>query len=180
MKGVSRTKWPKEQIELLKQLAAQGYSAKVINRLGLINKNVNSLQKMMCRIGLAKKIKIFKFPHEINQRFKSFLLNNWPGKTPQELADLWSQENYRYPANKRRVIHYLEKLQIKIPYGEVSRINYLRKKEEAIKKEMANMGAVFIAEKIRVERIKVMRKRLQNSKDIWTGMKIDSSLLLDE
>ena len=113
----ARPKWSQDQIEKLNCLASEGHSARFIHKSGELFQSINAIQKMMCRLGLAKKTKMFKFPHEVRERFKSFLVQNWQGRTPEELSDLWSKENFRFPSNKGKVISALVELKIKIPYG---------------------------------------------------------------
>jgi hypothetical protein len=167
----ARPKWSQDQIEKLNRLASEGHSARFIHKSGELFQSINAIQKMMCRLGLAKKTKMFKFPHEVKERFKSFLVQNWQGRTPEELSDLWSKENFRFPSNKGKVISALVELKIKIPYGEVQKINNLRKKEKKImeassfKKTLSN-----IDEKIRMERANMMRRRMEQKRNIWTGM----------
>ncbi len=161
-----RPKWSEENLKTLRCLVEQGYSAKKISEMGVWDQSRNSIQKMMCRLGIAKKNKVFKFPMEVKQKFKNFLLKNWEGKTPRDLMELWNRENSRFPSNKSKVVHYLTVLGIKISYGEVQKINVLRKKEELIRKSGAS-----VEQKIKMERIKMMQKRVKQNKDIWTGVK---------
>jgi hypothetical protein len=168
----TRPKWSQDQIEKLNRLASEGHSARSIHKSGELFQSVNAIQKMMCRIGLAKKNKVFKFPHEVREKFKSFLVQNWRGKTPEDLNELWNKENARFPSNKRKVIAALTKLKIKISYGEVQKINNLRKKEKKIMKDGSphERSSSGLAEKIRMERANLMRLRLEQNKNIWTGL----------
>ena len=165
-KGDYRANWPEEQIEELKRLVGQGYSARKISEMGVWSQSRNAIQKMMCRIGLAKRKKTFKFPMEVKEKFKSFLLKNWEGKTPEELLEIWNKENARFPSGKSKVVHYLTKLGVKISYGEVQRIKALRRKEERIASERTSSAV----DEIKRERIRMMRARAEKNRDIWTGM----------
>lgn len=123
-----RPKWEASELAVLKDSALKGFSAFKMKEMGLLPQSTNAIQKMMCRMGLAKKRKIVKFPHEVLQRFRSFLVDNWEGRTPEELSTMWTRANARSPASRRRVVAELTRMKLKIPYGEVQRINNLRKK----------------------------------------------------
>lgn len=171
-----RPRWTKENIDKLQQLAKEGKSAREICALEIFkNISQNAIQKQMCRMGLSKKLKVFKFPIEVKVKFEKFLQDHWEGKTPQDLEILWNKENARYPTNHRKVVAYLTRLNIKIPYYEVQKINNLRKKEQKIIAE--NKDSVkSLEEKIRLERIRLMRKRISKNKDLWTGIEIKENL----
>jgi hypothetical protein len=164
----SRPKWTKNNLEELKRLREKGLSARNIYNMGTFACSMNAIQKQMCRLGIVKKNNIFKFPINIRQKFSNFLLNNWEGKIPDDLVEIWNKENAKYPTNKRKVISYLIKLKIKIPYGEVQRIKNVRKKIEIIHSSVDTSSNTL--EKIRLERAKMMRKRIERGRDIWTGI----------
>jgi hypothetical protein len=149
----------------------QGLSAREIQKTGVFSFSVNAIQKQMCRLGLANKIKVFVFTKEIRQKFANFLTNNWEGKIPEDLVEIWNKENSRFPTNKRKVVSYLSRLKLKIPYGEVQRIKNLRRKLEKIHNSVDTSTNTL--EKIRQERVIVMRKRVEKGRDIWTGMPLD-------
>ena len=132
VKCEDRKKWDHDQIEKLIEMRSQGLSARGIQKKGAFSFSVNAIQKQMCRLGLANKIKVFKFPKEIRQKFTNFLVANWEGKIPEDLVEVWNKENSRFPTNKRKVVSYLSRLKLKIPYGEVQRIKNLRRKLEKI------------------------------------------------
>lgn len=111
----------------------------------------------------------FNFPMEINQRFKNFLRCNWIGKTPEELSEIWSKENSKFPANPIKVVKYLEDMGFKISYGEVQKIKNLKKKEQEIMQESFDSSTKML-EKLKSERIKLMRLRVEQNKNIWSGM----------
>jgi len=160
-----RPNWLEENIKKLKELAEQKLSARKIHGLGLFSCSLNAIQKQMCRMGLAKKLKVFKYPSHIRQKFENFLVRNWEGKTPEDLVELWDKENTKYPTNKRKVCFYLTRLKIKIPYWEVQKINRLKKKELQIK-ITPSKNAI---EQIRIERVKMMRSRIEKNRDLWNG-----------
>lgn len=168
-KRESRPDWSEENLNKLKELRSQGYSAADISEMGIFGCSQNAIQKKLCRLGLVKKIKISKFPEEIRNKFKRFLLDNWRGKTPEDLADIWNVENAKYQTNVLRVVNYLTKLNIKIPYGEVQKIKNLRRKEQEL--NLSNKAsAADLLERIRHERIKLMQDRVAKNRDIWTGL----------
>lgn len=169
-KRKERPDWTEYNLKKLKELCELGNSAKDIANMGIFNCSQNAIQKKMCRLGLAKKIKSFKrFPEEIKNKCKKFLLENWEGKTPDELAHAWNVENHSFQTNTRRIIDYLTSLKIKIPYGEVYRIKVLRKKEQEIILSNKN-SPNDILDKIRRERIKIMCDRIEKNRDMWTGL----------
>lgn len=166
-----RCRWPKEDLEKLKELHQNGLSAIGIHKTGIFSFSLNAIQKQMCRLGLAKKNKVFKFPPEVRDRFRNFLKEKWEGKIPEDLVEMWNRENAKYPTNTRKVISYLTRIGLKIPYGEVQRIKNLRKKIEEITRSGGTSASTL--ERIRLERSKVMMKRIKKSRDIWTGLPIE-------
>lgn len=166
-----RKKWDDDQIIKLREMRGQGLSAREIQKIGMFSFSVNAIQKQMCRLGLANKLKVFKFPKEIRQNFANFLTDNWEGKIPEDLVEIWNKENARFPTNKRKVVSYLSRLKLKIPYGEVQKIKNLRRKLEKIHNSVDTSTNTL--EKIRQERVIMMRKRIEKGRDIWTGMPID-------
>jgi len=175
-KRVSRPAWSEESLNKLKELHQQGYSARDMSNMGVFGCTQNAIQKKICSLGLSKKITIRKFPEEIRNKFKKFLLENWKGKTPEDLAGIWNVENAKYQTNVMRVVSYLTKLNIKIPYGEVQRIKNLRRKEVELNKNN-KASAADLLEKIRMERIKLMQERIKKNRDIFTGLPIPEELL---
>ena len=110
-----RKKWDDDQIVKLREMRGQGLSAREIQKTGTFYFSINAIQKQMCRLGLANKIKVFKFPKEMWQKFANFLVANWEGKIPEDLVEMWNKENAKFPTNKRKVISYLSSLKLKIP-----------------------------------------------------------------
>lgn len=169
-----RPPWSEEDLEKLKRMHENGLSARAIHQTGLLSHSVNAIQKQMCRMGLARKNKVFKFPPEVRDKFRNFLRENWEGKIPEDLVEIWNQENARHPANKRKVVAYLTGLKLKIPYGEVQRIKNLRRKTKNI--ILSGRTSKETLERIRLERMEMMRKRIEKNRDIWTGLPVEYSL----
>lgn len=169
-----RLRWPPESVEKLKELHANGLSARGIHRAGVFSFSLNAIQKQMCRLGLAKKNRVFKFPPKIREKFRKFLAENWEGKTPEDLMEMWNGENARYPSNKRKVVSYLSGLGLKIPYGEVHKIKNLRRKIEEIVRSGTTSAETL--ERIRLERMALMQKRIERNRDIWTGLPVNPEL----
>jgi hypothetical protein len=61
--------------------------------------------------------------------------------------------------------------------GEVARIKLLRKKEENFKK--LNLSLKCLSESVRVTRAEMMRKRVLQNRDIWTGLPVPEEDLID-
>lgn len=178
-KRMDRPDWTEDNLNKLKELHSLGNSARDIFNMGLFNCSQNAIQKKLCRLGLTKKLKILKFSEDVRNKFKKFLLENWKGKTPRDLCDLWNTENAKYQTNVMRVVSYLDKLGIKIPYDEVQKINNLRKREKEL--NLVNKkSAADLLEQIRLERIKLMQGRIAKNRDIWTGLPLPEGLTLNE
>jgi SOS response regulatory protein OraA/RecX len=167
----TRLPWTKEDIEKLRELIGKGFSARSIHKMGLLSFSVNAIQKQMCRLGLAKKMNVFKFSPEVKNKFKNFLAEQWEGKIPEDLVEIWNRENAKHPTNKGKVVSYLTLLKLKIPYGEVQKIKNLRKKIEKIQCSVGTSANTL--EKIRLERVNLMRQRAERSRDIWSGLPIE-------
>lgn len=174
----ARPEWAKEDLERLKELHAKGMSARKVHRVGTFSFSLNAIQKQMCRLGLAKKNKVFKFPPEVREKFRNFLKEKWEGKVPDDLVEIWNRENAKHPTNRRKVISYLTKLGLKIPYGEVQRIKKLRTKVEEIARSGGPSGETL--ERIRMKRVEMMTKRIEKGRDIWTGLPMDMELCEEE
>lgn len=165
-----RKKWPDQDVEKLKQLCSQGHTALSIYRQNLLEGySRTSIQKKMCRLGLAKKNTPYKkFSQHIKLKFERFLKANWENRTPEELAEMWNADNYQHQISHRRVISYLTKLNIKISCYEVAKIKRLRAKEQKLMDQSTD-GIRDLDSKIKTERIKLMRQRFLEDKDIWSG-----------
>ena len=181
-KHKSRKPWSKKNEIILKKLVLEGKAPSDIVRMGIFNYSRNSIQKKMCYLGLAKKSpkKIEVFDKENLQDFKQFLQDNWVGKTPEELVELWNQQS-SIKTNYKKTLYHLRILKIKIPYAEVAIINNLKKKEEEIKsKQTSHRTTKFLMDSIRFARAEVMRKRITKNRDIWSGIPLSENLNIDD
>ena len=179
--GPCKKRWKKKEEKLLIKLCKEGKTPSEIRNMNILKYSRNSIQKKMGYLGLSKKMnKIEKIPKNILLEFKKFLQENWTGKTPEDLVEIWNSKNL-FKVNYRKVLYHLQALKIKIPYGEVAIIKNLRKKEEKIKCEQANQKTTkSLLDSIRFARAEVMRKRMMKNRDIWSGIPVDATLLEDE
>lgn len=176
-KGKFRKPWSKKDEIVLKKLVIEGKTPSDIVRMGIFNYSRNSIQKKMCFLGLSKKAPKCEFLSKDNlEKFKKFLQENWIGKTPEDLVELWNKENI-IKTNYKKTLYHLYKLKIKIPYAEVSIINNLRKKEEEIaNKQIGDKTTKSMSDSIRFARAEVMRKRILKNRDIWSGLPLSENL----
>lgn len=168
-----RKSWTLKNERKLKKLVREGYSALQILEMGVLPKKFtrDSIQKKICRLNLAKKMTSYKrFSEHTQLLFESFLKENWENKIPQELADQW---NELYPKEKighRRVIRYLSKLNIKVSSYEMANIRRQKEKEKKIIESAGDFSSTKkFNERIRADRVELMRKRFERKKNIWTG-----------
>lgn len=178
-----RFAWTHEHNEILRQARAQGLSAKEIYERQLLPANYsrNAIQKKLCRFGLARKnTKYKKFNQSTKLIFQNFLKENWMGKLPDELAQLWNQAHHAYPVSQKRVIQYLTDLGIKVSCYEMGYIRRLRQFEQLQKMNAAKDNLVFVNEKIRAKRVQMMARRFRDNKDIWTGLQMQVPINMDE
>lgn len=164
-----RVAWTTAQIATLRDLHAQGLSAREICNRGVLPQSQMAVQKQLGRLGLTNRRSIVKFSPAIREQFREFLREHWQGRTPDELRDLWNQATPNYPTNVRRVIAYLMALKLKIPYGEVQRIKASRRREQKIKRVYVTAPDVLLG-KLRSNRAAVMRARIERGRDIWSGL----------
>jgi hypothetical protein len=167
-----RKHWPENHNEILIGLVKEKKTAKEIFNMKILPYSKNSIQKKMCYLGLckSKSAPIEKYDEETLNKFKKFLENNWQGKIPEDLEQEWNESN-NIKTNKRKVLYHLYRLGIKIPYGEVASIKNLRKKEELIKSNyIGSSGIAKLSEHIRIARAKLMQRRIEKNRDIWTGL----------
>jgi hypothetical protein len=171
----SRSRWTKEQEEILLSLVKEGKTAKAIFELKLFPYSKNSIQKKMCYLGLAKKRKtpVKKLSEEEKFILRKFLLENYKGKTPDDLVSIWNEKPY-FKVNRSKVLYHLNDLNIKVPYYEVAKINNLRKKESVIRNTI-HKSQKELEESIRLARIDFMRQRFSSGKDIWTGVETEET-----
>lgn len=174
-----RRPWTAEAEQQLISLFNQGLSARQIVRRQLMPFTETAIQKKLCRLGLAQKCPMFKFSPAWQDRLKEFLKANWVGKTPAELAELWSKQYPTRASNAKRVAAYLRRMGIKVCYGEVQRIRNQRRREARILKK-SGMPLDKKIEQIRLSRAKFMRGRLERNRDIWTGMTVTEEELADK
>lgn len=178
-KKPAKRPWKKKDEKLLIKLAKEGKTPSQIVKMGVFSNSRNSIQKKLCYLGLAEKApQIKKFPENILSKFKNFLKENWQGKTPKELTDLWNIQN-EFKIKKNKVVYHLTAMKIKIPYAEVMVINNLRKNEEKIKQNGAS-SSKKLDENLRMNRIKMMQERILKNRDIWSGLPLEKDLVIDD
>lgn len=110
-------------------------------------------------------MKRISFPDDVNSKFRMFLANNWAGNTPEELAGSWNVQS-AHLVEEQDVRETLGLMGLLVSEREIERIRDLKRKEL----EIMLSGSQSIMEKIRAERIELMRSRLEEMKDIWTGL----------
>ncbi len=157
------SRWTKEHKDKLVELLQQGLSQKEIYKI--LPYSPKGIQKQVMRMNLQKN-KQYKFTKKELKKFTDFLQENWKQKTPKELVDIWNQNNKKIGKNK--VVYHLIKLGIKIPKDESLRLGFLKKKEQKIYKN--SKTTIESANKIKALRIKLMRQRIEQNKDLWTGL----------
>jgi hypothetical protein len=171
-----RRPWKKKNEKILMDLVKKGMTPAQIFKMNVIPHSKTSIQKKMCALGFSKKApKSKRFSYIELKRFKQFLQDNWQGKTPQEITDLWNEKNPSQKIKYKKVLYHLVSLNIKISYKEVIRIKNLRKKEEEIKKN--NNNPVRLIDSIKKARMEFMMNRLSENKDLWTGMQLTENEL---
>ena len=172
-----RRPWKRKEVRVLKSLIKSGKTAKEVFEMNVLPYSKNSIQKKICSMGLSKKkVLIKKLSFVEKSMLKSFLLESWRGKTPDDLLEDWNSKPY-FKVNRSKILYYLSDLKIKIPYYEVAKINNQRKKEQTIKHKV-HRTQKELAEAIRLSRVDFMRQRLTQGKDIWTGV-LDKDAFLE-
>jgi len=169
--GLAKKPWLKKEDKLLSKLVKEGKSAKEIFLLNVLPYSKNSIYDKIRKQAPAQ-----YFSKETNYLFKKFLQENWEGKTPEDLSNLWNEKN-SIKVCKRKVIYHLTRLKIKIPYGEVAKINNLRKKEQKIKDLL--LSPKYLTESLRIARADMMRKRILQNRDLWTGLPLTNNELVE-
>lgn len=168
-KKPARRPWNKKDEKLLIKLTKQGKTPIEIVRMKVLPYSRTSMQKKLASLGLSKKI---KFSEDLKIKFKNFLKENYFGKTPKELVDMWNKEN-EIKVNKRKVCRYLAAYNILLPVGETLKIKNLKNKEkEIIEKEAINSSRkdTHLLEAIRKARVNFMIKRAEKNRNIWSGL----------
>jgi len=166
----------------LRQAHAAGNSAKAIHHKQIlpIQYSISSIQKKLCRLGLARNLpKYKKFNSVTKDIFVKFITDNWVGRLPDELAQMWNRCNASYPVTARRVIMYLTKLGVKVACYEMGRIRKLRQYENQIRTS-GEYNPTDVNDKIRWNRAELMACRLANNQDIWSGLQMASSINIEE
>lgn len=179
-KKLYRKPWKKKDEQLLKKLIKQKYTITDIFKMNIFSCSRMAIQKKACRLGLVenKKININNVLSKTNLiKFKKFLIQNYVGKTPNQLCEIWNQNNQEKVSRKKTVYH-LSKLEIKVPYSEVIRMNIQKEKEEKIKKTHCK-STKLINQKIRESRVEIMKKRFAQGKDIWSGLPLSEQEKID-
>lgn len=109
-------------------------------------------------------------------RLDKFLVDNWLGQTPGELSKIWNKANTKHKTNSVFVVQRLNKLKIKISTDEIQNIHNLRILEERLSNKEYCSSKDF-AEKIKSERMKLMMSRIENKRDLWSGLETEESKL---
>lgn len=166
----NRKPWKKKEERLLLRLVKEKKSAKQIFEMNVLPYSRNSIQKKMCYMNLSSKRTkpICKLSPDESLMLRKFLLENYQGKTPEDLMNEWNLKPY-FKISKSKVIYYLNALRIKISCYEVAKINNLRKKEQSIKSS-PHRSLKDLEESIRIARVDFMRDRLSQGRDLWTGL----------
>lgn len=119
---------------------------------------------------MTKKRTSSPFPDDIKSKLKMFLGNNWVGNTPEELACAWNTQSV-YCVDEEEIRDVLGSMGLLVSELEIERITILKRKEL----EIMLSGSVSIMEKIRAERVELIKSRLEEMKDIWTGLESEEA-----
>lgn len=177
-KNLPRKPWTKDQEDLLQKLKSQGKTPQQIFEMGVLPYSKMSIQKKLGHLGLSKT----KFTYDHKLCLTKFLKENWQGKTPQQLVNLWNDQNI-IKVSRKKITKYLNRLNLRLPKGEGFRIGRLYQQEKLIKQRQNFPSSYKMNDKIRSLRVELMRKRMEENKNIWTGMplsKEEMSLFDDE
>lgn len=158
------SRWTQEHKIKLLSLIKEGKSQKEISKI--LPYSEQGIQKQILRMNLQK-TRQFKFTSSEIKKFICFLEGNWQQKTPQELMDIWNENNVK-KIGKNKVVYHLRKLGIKIPKDEVLRMGFLKKKEKKLHQDSKTTNESN--NRIKSLRIELMRKRIEQNKDLWTGL----------
>jgi len=109
-------------------------------------------------------------------RLDKFLVEYWLGQTPGELSKIWNKANTKHKTNSVFVVQRLNKLKIKISTDEIQNIHNLRILEERLSNKEYCSSKDFV-EKIKSERMKLMMSRIENKRDLWSGLETEESKL---
>lgn len=155
-------KWTPEHKKELVRLLEEGKSTKEISQI--LPYTQRSIQKEIVRQRIPHKTCV-RFKEIEKLYFENFLREKWQQRTPKELVELWNIDQGRNgrTVNERKVVVYLKKLGLKIPRDEVLKIVLMKKLE----KECLQSQDLT---KIRLRRVRIMRQRMEQNRNIWTGM----------
>jgi hypothetical protein len=114
--GISRKRWPDSDVQLLRQLVADGLTAKRIAETNALpGYGRNAIQKQMQRLGLGRperslpQKKARRLAGESIEAFIAFLSANAAAKTPAQLTFLWNQQ-HEPRVSHQRVLYHLGRL----------------------------------------------------------------------
>jgi len=158
------SRWTKEHKNQLVELVKEGKSQKEIAKI--LPYSPRGIQKQIMRMNLPRR-RQYKFKMSELKKFKDFLEKNWQQRTPAELTAEWNKDNQK-KIIKRKVEYHLRKMGIKIPKDESLRLGFLKRKEKRIYENCRT--TVESSNKIKSLRIDLMRKRIEQNKDLWTGL----------
>lgn len=171
--------WTEGKVELLKKLHAQGMTAREIAKSGTFGKSYSAIEKKLSVLGLTKKITRIVLNDITKSKLKKFLVENWEGRTPDELVLMWNAtQSPKKSVNRQRIVRMLEAMRIKIHRSEVKRLNIAKKKEKEIFSS-THASPKSMDEKIRANRIKIMMERVAHNRDVFTGMDLTEEEILE-
>lgn len=185
LKRPHRYKWSSNNIDLLIEAHKRGLSARDIHSQKILpsNLSITAIQKKLCRLGLVKRNRsgyvYQRFDPVTREAFERFLIQHWKGKLPIELAEMWNN-NQRSKVTDKKVSNYLTKLGIKISCYEVYHIKRQREYESQIIGRIGFEAPSILTDQIKEYRVKVMSRRYTQGLDIWTGLKLEVPLNIDD
>ena len=171
-KRASRPAWSADEKQKLRELHAQGLSARQIVAQGLLGKSLMAIQKQLGRMGLAKGFKLNRLSHETRELFRAFLRENFQNHTPLELTQAWNEKYPQHAVSKKQTVSYLTRMQLKISYAEVIRLQNLKKKEQLIWAQHVGRDPKVTQQAIREQRLKLLQNRVARGRDLWTGLQL--------
>ena len=114
--GIPRKKWPDPDVRVLRQLVADGWTAKrIADANALPGHGRNAIQKQMQRLGLGRPERSLpqkvarRMPADLMDRFVAFLTAHAPAHPPVRIAELWNATS-DYPVSHQRVRYHLARL----------------------------------------------------------------------
>jgi len=113
-----RVYWTKEKETLLRSLHSKGMSARDMAKKGFFkDRSAMALQKKLCRMGLAKKMKIKRLPRKVRKEFLVFISDNWTSLSPYQLMEKWNSENPNHRVNKGRIRKGFREIGVKLRFS---------------------------------------------------------------